>query len=196
MVARCAGIVLTGGASRRLGRDKATLRVDGETLAARAARVLGAVALPLVEVGPGYTSLAHVSEQPAGSGPLAALGAGLTWLRAQGHRGPTLVLGVDLPCVEVALLRLLADQPGDGTVIPMIDDQPQLVCARYGVDVASTADALLARGDRSLRSLLAALVYDVLGAEDLATVGGPDVLTDVDTLDDARRLGILPPAGA
>jgi molybdenum cofactor guanylyltransferase len=37
-----AGVLLTGGASRRLGVDKATLPYRGETLAERAARVMRA----------------------------------------------------------------------------------------------------------------------------------------------------------
>ena len=48
-----AGILLTGGRSRRLGVDKATLVLDGETLAQRAARRLGAVYDPVVEAGDG-----------------------------------------------------------------------------------------------------------------------------------------------
>ena len=42
-----AGVLLTGGASSRMGTDKARLVVNGETLAARAARVLvGGRAIP------------------------------------------------------------------------------------------------------------------------------------------------------
>ncbi|MGH9361785.1 MAG: NTP transferase domain-containing protein, partial [Thermoanaerobaculia bacterium] len=46
MVARAPGVlgvVLAGGASRRLGRDKARLAAGGETLAARAAAKLATV---------------------------------------------------------------------------------------------------------------------------------------------------------
>ena len=46
---------MTGGASRRLGRDKATLMYQGETLAVRAARVLSEVCDPVIEVGPGVS---------------------------------------------------------------------------------------------------------------------------------------------
>src|SRR5437588_11690359 len=50
-----AGVILTGGRSRRMGRPKATvLGPDGVTWAVRGARVLAAVAEPVVEVGPGH----------------------------------------------------------------------------------------------------------------------------------------------
>jgi hypothetical protein len=48
------GLLLTGGASRRMGSDKALLKVDGRRLVDRAAAVLGAVAAPVIEVGPGW----------------------------------------------------------------------------------------------------------------------------------------------
>ncbi len=46
-----AGVLLTGGASRRMGRDKARLVVNGETLATRSARVLAAAVAFVVRIG-------------------------------------------------------------------------------------------------------------------------------------------------
>ena len=66
------GLLLTGGASRRMGTDKALIEVDGQRLVDRAAAVLGAVADPVIEVGPGWSELPAVREDPPGSGPLAA----------------------------------------------------------------------------------------------------------------------------
>ena len=63
--ARPAALLLTGGASRRLGRDKATLMVGGVPLARRTAALLVEVANPVIEVGPGYTGLPHVVEKPS-----------------------------------------------------------------------------------------------------------------------------------
>src|SRR5712692_7095438 len=92
-----AGVLLTGGASRRMGRDKALLVVDGRTLAERGAELLAAVADPVVEVGPGHSGLAAVQEDPPGSGPLAGLCAGAAELGRLGHDGSVLLLAVDMP---------------------------------------------------------------------------------------------------
>ena len=73
-----AGVLLTGGASRRMGTDKARLVVNGETLAARAARVLvGRVRSGRSRSGPSVSGLPAVQEDPPGAGPLVALLAGV-----------------------------------------------------------------------------------------------------------------------
>src|SRR5919206_1287305 len=127
--ASIAGLLLTGGASRRMGTDKALIEVDGRRLVDRAAAVLAAVADPVIEVGPGWSGLPAVREDPPGSGPLAALGAGAAALRAHGHDGCTLVLAVDMPWVTVELLRLLAERPGPMTAVPRAGGHPQPMCA-------------------------------------------------------------------
>jgi molybdopterin-guanine dinucleotide biosynthesis protein A len=148
-----AGLLLTGGASRRLGVDKATLRLDGETLADRAARVLTRVCRPVLEVGPGVTGLARVDEGTRRGGPLVALAAGGEALRARGHTGPAIMLAVDLPRVGEALLELLRDWPGALTVVPEVDGRAQTMCARYGGDALLAAQSLVDGGGRVGRRL-------------------------------------------
>jgi molybdopterin-guanine dinucleotide biosynthesis protein A len=187
-----AGLLLTGGASRRMGTDKALIEVDGRRLVDRAAAILGAVADPVVEVGPGWSRLPAVREHPPGSGPLAALGAGAAALRGAGHDGPVLVLAVDMPRVSVELLRFLAGRAGPETAVPRADGHPQPMCARYGADVLAAVDERLAAGGRSLRDLLESMAAEgVVGwveREEWEPVGGPEAFSDVDTPDDLRRL--------
>lgn len=176
-----------------MGRDKALIEIAGQRLVDRAAAVLTAVAEPVLEVGPGWSDLPAVREDPPGSGPLAALGAGAAALRAAGHDGPVVVLAVDMPRVDADLLRYLAGRPGPpATAVPRADGHPQPMCARYGPDVLAAVGARLAAGGRSLRDLLETLAGQGLVAwvdpDEWTPVAGPDAFSDVDTPEDLRRL--------
>ena len=186
--------MLTGGTSRRMGFNKAELRVGDDRLVDRAARVLVGVCDPAYEVGPGHSFLTAVRERPPGEGPLAALVAGAEALRRAGAGGPALVLGVDLPFVRAPLLQWLAARPGDLTVVPTdADGEPQPCCARYSRDALEMGAQLLADGERSLRSLLASTPVELVGPEDWTGVAEANELADVDTPDDIIRLGLEPP---
>ena len=185
-----AGLLLTGGRSRRLGADKARLVLDGETLARRMATRLGAVCDPVYEVGPGLTGLPSVTERPAGSGPLAALAAGGDALRERGEIGAALLVAVDLPRIDVPMLELLRDWPGAPTAIPEAGGRLQPVCARYGPDELVAAASLVIAGVRSLHALLDIVEYDIVPEASWRAVAPPDAFVDIDTPDDAARLGI------
>lgn len=185
-----AGLLLTGGSSRRMGRDKAVMTVDGRRLADRAAEALSAVCRPVLEVGPGHTTLPAVREDPPGGGPLAALGAGWAALCARGWSGPVVVLAVDMPLVTADLLRFLARHPGRATVVPRSGGEPQPLCARYSPDALDLVPGLLAGGERSLRSLLAVIEVLWLEADDWAAAAPSDAFADLDAPEDADRLGL------
>ena len=100
------GVVLAGGASRRMGRDKAALPWTGSTLARRAAAVLAESCGEVVIAGPSGlapTGTETVADLYPGCGPLAGLHAGLE--RAGGRA--IFALACDLPFVEVELVRHL-----------------------------------------------------------------------------------------
>jgi molybdenum cofactor guanylyltransferase len=191
-----AGLLLTGGASRRMGVDKSELRRDGERLADRAARVLTEVCDPVFEVGPGRSSLHAVREETPGEGPLVALVTGASALEARGVTGPLLLLAVDLPLVESPLLALLAARPGEGTVVPVAGGELQPGCARYGRDALTIAGRLVASGERSLRGLLATVPVERVAEAEWRAVAGETALDDVDTPAAAARFGLTTPTGA
>jgi molybdopterin-guanine dinucleotide biosynthesis protein A len=173
-----------------MNTDKASIVWRGETLAARAGRVLASVCDPVVEVGAGVSGLPGLREDPPGSGPLAALVAGVRALAPAGlDARPVVLLACDLPFVEPPVLRLLADWPGAPTVIPIVDGRLQFVCARYGRDALERAAAALLAGEQALR-ILADTDHDELGAERWSAVGPPETFSDVDTPEDMLRLGL------
>jgi len=185
-----AGLLLTGGASRRLGQDKATLELGGERLVDRAARLLRAATRPAIEIGPGWSGLAWTREDPPGTGPLAAVAAGALLLRRGGHRGPALVLAVDMPLVTGTLLALLARHPGSGCVVP-VDEAgfPQPLCARYSPAALAAAPGLSAAAFSSPMALLERTDVTWLApAVWQPEAGSPDVFADIDTEDDLARM--------
>lgn len=189
----CAAILLTGGASRRMGRDKASIEIpSGEgrlSLAERTAGLLESVADPVVEVGPGRSGRWCVREDPPGTGPLAATAAGWTALSGRGWQGPVLVVATDLPLLNAGLLGWLAGHPADRTVVPVSGDRVQPLCARYRPGDLALAVDLLTAGRRAMSDLL-----DVIDAllvperEWSGPAGGPEALDDVDTPADLERL--------
>lgn len=187
-----AGLLLTGGASRRFGSDKARVEVDGLTLAARTAAALGAVASPALEVGPGVSGLDRVIEDDPGSGPLAALAAGWRHLSDLGPRPFVLVVAVDLPRITTGFLSWLAEHPAPGTVVPEVDRMAQPLCARYAPDDLDTGVRLVGAGERSMRALLDSIDVTYVRPEHWSATAAAHVLADVDTPDDLRRLGLAP----
>ncbi len=180
-----AGVLLTGGASRRMGTDKARLVVNGETLAARSARVLASACDPVVEVGPGVSGLPAVREEPAGAGPLVALLAGVG---ALGEPRSVILLACDLPYVSAELLRLLVEWPGSGTVIPVVNGRFQYACARYGPAAFDEARTSLRNGLTALRGIASEGEY--ISEADWGAVATALEFADVDSPSDLRRLGL------
>jgi molybdopterin-guanine dinucleotide biosynthesis protein A len=189
-VPRASGLLLTGGRSRRLGVDKAALAVDGVPLAVTMADRLAGVCDPVLEVGPGASGRSCVVEEPPFQGPLAALAAGARALTRLGIEAPVLLLAVDLPRVDLPLLTLLRDWPGAGAAVPDAGGRLQPVCARYGPDDLEAAASLVDGGMRALRDLLDVIDVDVVPEAAWRAVAPDDAFADLDTPEDAARLGI------
>ncbi len=188
------GMVLTGGSSRRMGCDKATLELGGMTLARRAAEALTAATSVAIEVGPGTSGLPNVTEEPPGSGPLAAVVAGWAELvRRTGEKQPAVVLACDLPAVSPGLVAWLAAKPGEGSVVPVLDGAPQPLCARWSVADLERAGSQLAGGERSLRRVFGPGT-DYVTEDDVGTDVWLRLAQDVDTPEDVARLALAPPS--
>jgi len=117
-------IILTGGASRRMGADKASLDWDGLRAVDRVAALAAAAGAARVLTAGRDLGLEHVEDPRPGAGPVAGVLGGAAALAATGLTR-ALVLAVDAPTVTVAdLAPLLATQgPGafyEGLPVPMV----------------------------------------------------------------------------
>jgi molybdenum cofactor guanylyltransferase len=155
-----AAAVLAGGASRRMGRDKATLAVGGVELASLALAAAARVADPVVLVAPEGHPARRLAAAPVtdpGEGPLAALAAALAAL----HADHVLALAGDHPGLRVELLAHLAGLAdwGEGVGCRRGPRLEPLVAVYRRAPALALARARLAdpAGDRSLAGLLAGL---------------------------------------
>ena len=185
-----AGILLTGGTSRRMGADKASLVVDGQIAAVRLGGVLAAATSPALEVGNARSGLSNIHETPLGAGPLVAIAAAAAELRRRGHAGPAVVLACDLPLVTEALVRHLVDWDGDGAVVPVVDGRRQPLCARWSAADLGAAIELAASGQRSLRGLPGSGACRCVGPQEWGSVVDARTFADTDSPEDFVRLGI------
>jgi molybdopterin-guanine dinucleotide biosynthesis protein A len=189
-----AGLLLTGGSSRRMGRDKASIRlVDTEpTLAERTAALVECVVDRCIEVGPGYTHLRAVKEAPPGHGPLSAVAAGWQALCLTGRPDAVLVVATDLPFLTGGLLSWLVAHPHPGSVVPEEAGRVQPLCARYSRADLERACNLVRDGYRAMNDLLQATrAYVAPEPEWLPMAGSLHALDDIDTPADLERAARL-----
>jgi molybdopterin-guanine dinucleotide biosynthesis protein A len=185
-----AAILLNGGSSRRMGRDKSQLIVDGSTLAVRTALLLLSVVETAIEVGPGVSGLVATLEDTPGEGPLAGVIAGCRALRQMGHEGGALVVACDMPFLGSALLKYLAEWDSPGSVVPVVRGISQPLCARWGQRDLDTAAEYFDRGERSLHYLMSQPGVILLDESQWREVASERQFSDVDSPDDLKRLGL------
>ncbi len=157
-----AGVVLAGGESRRMGRDKATLPGPGgattllehvvEVVAQRCdpVFVMAAPGQPLPEV-----QARVIRDEVRGQGPLPATGRGLRAAAEAGARF-AFVCAVDMPLLSPGLiddLVRLATETNAEIVLPW-DGRSHYLAAVYRTDLAGRIDRLVAGGARSMRALI------------------------------------------
>lgn len=155
-------IVLTGGASRRLGTDKATAVVAGKRMIDRVITQLPAVPIVVVGPDPGIRGVLVTREDPPGAGPAAALAAGLEHVRTDW----VALIAADMPFAVPMLMGL--PRQADA-VVPVADGHPQPLCAWYRVAALPSS-----RPGDSMRAVLRDL--DVRYVEVSATA-----VADIDT---------------
>lgn len=189
-----AGLVLAGGRSQRMGRDKAALPFGDGTLLNRVVERVKTCCHPVFVV----TSAAHrypaltvpvVVDRWPGLGPLAGVEAGLRACPAP----YAAVVACDLPFLEPELLLGLRGQAEGADAAVPLTDRAHPLCAVYRREAAGVAERLLRAGGGSLQHLLVQLRVRYV-PEELLRRWDPELksLVNVNTPEDyARALACL-----
>ena len=183
-----AGAVLTGGASERMGSDKARLRVEGVASATRVARCLASLCEDVVLVGGEPPADAPGRRVPDAEGPRCALRGLVSALEAV-RAERVLVVATDLPFVTPDLLLALVAWPEADAVVPRSPDGTHPLCALYRREAAlAAARQNLAEQRLALSALLDAIDTRYFAGEDLLAVDPHGVaLTNLNTPEDVAR---------
>ena len=196
-------VVLAGGRSARLGGEpKARLELGGSKLVERAVRAASACR-QIVVVGDHVPGALFAREAPPFGGPAAGIAAGVRALSRAADLVPhpdldldldlILVLACDVPRAAGAVVELLAGcsrigSPGcDGLVAIDESGRAQPLLAIYSGAALRAATSRPDLHGLSVRALLTGLVTELVTVPSGST-------DDVDTWDDANRLGIVAPA--
>jgi len=189
--AQLAAAVLVGGASTRMGRDKASLVHDGVSLRERTLSLVAPLASDLLVVGGDRpredgSPARWVADPP---GPPCAL-RGLVGALSATSLPRVLVLAVDLPRLRIELLLALLAFPEADAVVPRAGGRAHPLCALYRREpVLEVARERLGRDELSLHGLLGAVDIAWLEGDDLETIDpGGASLANANTPEDWRRL--------
>lgn len=180
--------ILAGGASRRMGRDKATLDAGDGPLLERSARLGLDLGLPVLVVGRAQPdgwplpTVRFATDREPKQGPLGGL------VTALELASPILAIACDLPRLDAECLRWLRDESAraplaDGLITSDAGGiEPLFAC--YTAHCLTTARAHLAAGQRAMHRLIE--------AGDFRRVAIPahllPRLNDVDTPDEWKRI--------
>ena len=179
------GIVLAGGFSRRMGTDKAELKLGELTLLELQVRKLRKIGIPDIMVSgcrkPVEGTRAIEDIYPH-KGPMSGIHACLKAAKTEA----CLVVSVDVPLFPAEWLARLI-QAHDGPVTMLCHgNEIEPLLAVYDTALASMAEELILSGNRSVRSLFAGSKV-----KRLEYTGDPDFLLNCNTPEDFEKAKTL-----
>lgn len=189
-----AGAVLCGGASSRMGRDKALIVLDGRPLAVRVAEALTrAGAGRVAAIGGDGAALAaagldHVPDGWPGAGPLGGVVTALRWARRVAERPEAVVVAAcDLLAPSAAALEAtvagLGRDPSADVAVPVVGHRRQWVHGAWRPRAERPLAEQLERGRRAIHAAVAGARLAVVEVEGLP----PGALADADVPGDLPK---------
>ncbi len=174
-------VILAGGKSSRLGRNKPLQLLDGKSLIQHVVDRLGSVSTEIIMVTaegqliPCSSSvmIKTVSDEYVGRGPLAGLYSGLAASRGDS----ALVVGCDMPFLNVNLLaHMYRISSTFDAVVPRVEDKVEPLCAVYSRNCIPAIRELLKREQLKINRLFSMVNVRYVGETEIDTFD-PEHLT-------------------
>lgn len=171
-----AAIILAGGKSSRMGRDKNLVEFDGEPLLARAARLLGGLFAEVIVVTNqpvpfDLNGAKIVRDEVPYQGPLGGISTGL---KASSHED-NFVVAVDMPFISLDVLEYLSGFAGKAdVVVPQTTNGLEPLFAFYNKRSLPAIEKALAQGERKIISIFPELTVRTVGLVKMGELNGAD----------------------
>ncbi len=165
------GIILAGGRSYRMGRNKALMDLDGLTLIERVARVLSRLCREIIVAGGDPAELEHlgyplVPDIHPGCGPLSGIHAGLMAARNR----YSFVSACDTPFLDEKLIgKIISEANGYDAVILKHGDYFEPLSSLYSKAFISAAEESIKNGAYKVTAALSLVRWKPLavGRDDI-----------------------------
>jgi molybdopterin-guanine dinucleotide biosynthesis protein A len=176
------GFILAGGASRRMGRDKALLPYGGATLIESVAASIQPFARAITVIGPPERyrdlGLPVLADRRPGCGPLAGLETALA-----ASETPWLwVVACDMPLIRPDVLKAIANGVRGGleAVWPRTPDgRLHPLCAAYHKSAATAVSRALDQGRFKVRDAFDPAAIAIVDVAELFNVNTPEDLAQI-----------------
>lgn len=167
------GIILAGGHSLRMGRDKNLLLFQGEEMIQRTVKVLRQVVEDVViasDNGEKYqlSGVREVADRYRERGPMAGIHAGLLAIKNE----RALVVPGDMPFLHADLLRELANYAAEcDVIVPECDGKMEPLCAVYTKRCLPAIEACLRSDIRKVVSLYEKVTVKKVSVAEFSKLG-------------------------
>ena len=184
------GAVLAGGASKRMGFDKALLEINGEPLISKVADSLNrAGVMNLMIVGgdsEAFTLLGHdcLTDEYPGEGPLGGIITALNHFKNKGKKH-VLIVACDLPNISEDLISKMIEhsiQEPKSIIVPLVEGHLQWMHVLWPTGVLPTLLKSFSNGVRA--PWRASKDLPLLRVEEI----DPQVLFDIDRPEDLTKV--------
>ncbi len=184
------GILLAGGMSSRMGREKGSLMISGrmmyeyplEALESICDEILISSCTPL----PGNLSYPIVCDEISGIGPMG----GIHTCLERSSNDLNLVISYDLPLINTGLLTCLLEKIEDREMLvpAMPDGRPEPLCALYRKSMSEIFGAMIEEKKYAVHKALPLVRSMVLEIKPEMTFYHPDLFLNINRKEDLESL--------